>query len=81
MTQFLGYLGFVLLSLCALPLVISTVRAGNANRIDPWFLGLWFFGEVAMLGHAVMAEATWPLQLNYIANAVMVGMIVWYKLS
>jgi hypothetical protein len=77
--EILGYLGTALLSLCAFPLVVATIKAGHADGIDPGFLALWFAGEVAMLAHVLPNGATRPIRINYFANAIMVGIIGWYK--
>ncbi len=75
----IGYVGAVSLALCALPLLLATVRDGHANGVDPVFLALWLGGEVAMLWHVLLVGATLPVKLNYIANSLMVSVVGWYR--
>jgi len=75
----LGYLGMVCLGMCALPLLLHTITVGNAAAVEPRFLALWLTGEVSMLCHILHEGATWPVKLNYIANAFMVGVIGCYR--
>lgn len=79
MGKLAGWLGMMCLGLCAVPLVIATVRAGNADSVDPGFLGLWLVGEISMLWHVLETGASWPVKLNYIANAAMVSVIGYYR--
>lgn len=79
MVRLTGYLGALCLALCALPLLLHTIRVGNANDVEPNFLALWLTGEILMMFHTRATKASLPVQINYIANAAMVGVIGCYK--
>jgi hypothetical protein len=75
----LGWAGMLMLGLCALPLLLATLRDGHANGIDPFFLALWLGGEVTMLCHVLLSGTTKPILANYIANTFMVSVIGMYR--
>ncbi len=62
-----------------MPAVWKAIREGHADGMSGLFLALWFIGEVAMFGHVVLTNASWPLVLNYLANVGLVGVLVFYK--
>ncbi len=75
----IGYLGGLLLAICGIPEVIRTVKDKRCHLGWP-FLLLWFFGEVFMI---VYAFHLWdfPLIFNYTFNIVLVGIMLWYKVT
>lgn len=75
----LGFVGAVVLAVCAAPLTIQTVIDGHADGVNGWFLALWLIGELVMLVYVLLERLTLPLILNYAANVAMVGIVSVYK--
>jgi len=76
----LGWLGAVCLALSGLPQAIKTVRTRKADDISFLFLSLWLGGEVLTLAY-VLPSLDFPLMVNYLANILIVGTIMRFKLK
>ena len=74
-----GYLGGILLGICATPEVVRTIK-DNKCHLGWTFLLLWFFGEVFM---EIYALGLWdfPLIFNYTFNLALVGIMLIYKIK
>jgi uncharacterized protein with PQ loop repeat len=77
--EILGWVGGILLSICAFPQVIKVSREKNADGMSHLNLWLWFFGEVFMLLYVVFQQFSLPLLLNYSLNLVFVTIMIYYK--
>ncbi len=79
----LGYIGAALLALCSLPLLVKTARDGHARGVSLGFLVMWWLGEMAMLGYVAdkPGPIDAPLVFNYLANALIVGTILAYRVG
>lgn len=75
MIELVGYLGAVLLAGCGIPLLVATIRARHARGLDPWFLGMWLTGELALLAYVLVTGPSAPLVINYALNAAIVGVV------
>jgi hypothetical protein len=81
MIEFFGYAGAVLLAICAFPQMVMCAIDGHARGISNLFLLSWYFGEIFMLWYCMATfGANNPLFYNYLANTVMLSVIVRYKI-
>jgi len=78
MIELFGILGCVMLSCCALPQVIKTWGTKSVDDLSWWFLLIWFVGDL-LLGVYVLADFKWPLTINYGANGVFTGYLIYAK--
>ena len=67
--EILGWIGALLLAICALPLTLDALIRKKAE-VQGVFLLLWFFGEVLMLLHCLTLGDT-ALIVNYAANILL----------
>jgi uncharacterized protein with PQ loop repeat len=78
--EVIGYSGALLLAVCALPQMIMSIRQGHARGISHLFLLSWYVGELLMLAFCVATIGIGgPLFWNYLANTLMLSVIVRYK--
>lgn len=76
--EVLGWIGSLLLAICAVPQAVQSFRQGHSQGVTHSLLWLWAGGEVFTLAY-VLQRADWPLVVNYTANMVSLGVILWYK--
>lgn len=75
-----GIVGPAALALCGLPQAIQVARQGHARGMGWPLLSLWLFGEVLTLVFvACTVNDAVALVMNYAANAVIVGVMCWYR--
>lgn len=80
--ELIGYLGGILLSLCAVPLSYQAWKDKHADGVNIWFLHLWFTGEVLTLVYVLSEDALLlPLIANYIFNILCILVVYWYKMG
>ena len=80
MTEIIGYTGGLLLAVCALPQMLLCLCQGHAKGISSLFLLSWYIGEILMLIFCLETiGSSGPLFYNYVANVVMLTVIVRYK--
>ena len=75
----IGWIGAVLLGICALPLTIEALILKKAN-VQTVFLAMWFLGEVAMVIHCLSIGDA-PLLFNYILNTILLLPVVRVKIK
>ena len=80
----IGWLGGLILGLCAVPQVWKTYRTRKARDLSWTFLGMWFGGEVLTLAYIMeqnvrLGEYQIPLLANYLVSLVMVLALLWAK--
>lgn len=80
MSALLGWLGAIALALCGIPAACKAIRDGHARGMSSAFIALWWLGELTMLGHVVLERAGAALVTNYLANVLIVGVIVYFKI-
>ena len=78
--EFLGWVGSILLALCALP---STVDAFIKKDSDvPWkLLAPWLAGEILVIIPVIFTIKEHFLIFNYAMNILFVGIICYYKFN
>jgi hypothetical protein len=77
----IGFLGAKMLAACGIPMVIDVVSKQDASGYDSLFLGLWLGGEVFLLYYVLNQEKRqYPLIFNYLANILLISIVVYYKL-
>lgn len=77
----IGWIGSLLLSLCAIPELVRAVITGN-SPLTWTFLLLWFSGEVVTLIYTIFKSIKiklWPLLFNYGINIICLIIIILYK--
>lgn len=79
MIELCGYVGGILLALCALPLLLKTIRDGHARGVSLGFLLMWAGGEMLMLRYVAEASPTIQLIGNYVLNLAMVLPVLAYR--
>ena len=75
--QIIAWFSTICLALCGLPLAVQSIRRGR-NTISPWFLWLWFSGEVAGL-YYVLYLKDWALVANYYFNTMLIIIVLYYR--
>lgn len=78
--ELLGWIGSVLLALCALPQAVQTIKTRSAGDLSWTFLLMWGVGDLLLLIYT-FPFGKMSLTLNYGLNAVLVGLIVLVKLK
>jgi len=84
MIEFMGWLGAVLFSCCAVPQCIKTWRTKMAEDLSWGFLWMWCWGEVLTFAYVVVTnsrvgEYQLPLIANYVFNFVLVVYLLYAK--
>lgn len=79
MTLLLGWIGAFCFSACAIPQTLKCMKQGHARGLSPWFLWLWFGGEI-FYGSAVYLEFGWVwwMMVNYVLNIICILIIFRY---
>lgn len=80
--EFIGWIGGVLLALCAAPEAYTALTTGNTGLGWP-FLLLWQGGEIALLAYTLMKSREvklLPLLFNYGLNILFISTIMYVKL-
>jgi len=78
MTSVLGAVGSLLLALCALPEVISSIRKGYCGASNG-LLFTWLLGECLTLAYVYLTSKDIFLLLNYGTNVILILVLVFYK--
>lgn len=84
MSTVLGWIGSVCFALCGAPQALKCIQQGHAHGLSPWFVGLWFGGEICYVV-AVLMKFGWVswMMTNYILNImwvlVMLRYLVWER--
>lgn len=68
----------MMLAACGIPQAIQCIRQGHADGISAPFLWLWIGGELFTVAY-IVADANWPLVVNYATNGAVVLVILKYK--
>lgn len=74
----IGLIGSLLLTFCAVPELIRTIKDRKCH-VGWGFLLMWFFGEIFCFFYGLqLAEI--PLIINYTFNFFVVSLMVYFKL-
>lgn len=79
MIEFIGWIGAVMLGLCALPQAIASWRNKDSSGISFLFLLLWLGGEVFTLVYIINTTQQLPLMANYLFNILCLIVILRYS--
>ena len=79
MHEMIGWIGSILLALCAVPQVVMCIKQGHAKGVSVTFLLMWFFGALFALIY-ILPAGKMPLIVNYILSSLMALIIVFYAL-
>lgn len=75
----IGLIGSLLLSFCALPELLRTVKEKKCY-LGWGFLSMWFSGEIFCFFY-VLSLMDFPLILNYSLNIVAISIMLFYKIK
>jgi hypothetical protein len=75
----IGTISGVLLAICGLPLMISTIIEGR-DYTPSLFFWAWYLGEIGMIIHVLLNIGYDPgLLINYGFNTVFLSVICFYR--
>lgn len=80
MIENIGWIGSVLLALCALPEVYRSVKDKKCH-VGWGLLLMWFFGEVLTLFFILATSAQRQLIVNYGVNILLISIMIYYKVN
>ena len=75
---FIGWIGSVLLALCAIPLAWQSYKQKHSRGISSLFLAMWFAGELLTTLY-ILPKKDYPLLFNYGLNIVCLVVVIRYK--
>lgn len=78
MIETYGWVGSILLALCAIPETIIAIRTGTC-KLSWVFLLMWFFGEIFVLIPVISTLNSPYLTFNYGTNACLILIMICYK--
>ena len=78
MMEMLGWIGALMLGICALPQAIYSYINKDSSGISLSFLLLWLGGEVFTLIYIVSTTMQLPLVANYLFNILCLSVILFY---
>lgn len=76
----IGWIGSVLLALCAVPELIRTIRTKKCH-IGFGMLLTWYFGEILVLYYIMSSLWSAPMIFNYVLNIAIISVMIIYKLT
>ena len=76
--EIIGWIGSILLALCAVPLAWTSYWNKNSNGISNAFLTMWLVGELLTAAY-VLPKKDYPLLFNYGLNIVCLAIVIRYK--
>lgn len=79
--ELIGWIGGLLLSICAAPQAFLCIKNGNADGLSTLTIWIWLFGEIlcAIYVAGWIVPISWPLLFNYTFNILMILVFVKYK--
>jgi uncharacterized protein with PQ loop repeat len=86
MIELIGWIGGILLSICALPQVVMTFRKKSTDGLSLGMLFLWGVGEIFMVAYIVITNIQvgsfqLPLLLNGVLNIIFMALLLWGKIK
>lgn len=76
----IGWIGSILLALCAVPELIRTIRMKKCH-IGWGMLLTWYFGEILVLYYIMSSLWSAPMIFNYVLNIAIISVMIIYKLT
>ena len=78
----IGWIGGVMLALCAAPQAIQCYKQKHAKGLNWGLILLWYIGEILLLIYTIMRHGLdLPLLFNYGLNIVLLTYIIRIKLG
>lgn len=75
----IGTISGILLAVCGLPLMITTIIAGR-DYTPALFFWAWYLGELGMLTHILLNVGPDPgLLINYVGNSIFLTVMCFYR--
>lgn len=78
MLEISGWIGGILLALCAIPEVIASFKTKECN-LSHGFLWLWYLGEWLIFIPVVIKGMAAFLIFNYGLNIILISVLMYYK--
>lgn len=78
MIDVIAWIGAIAFSICAIPQALECYKQKHAQGLAWSFLLLWLVGEICFLVYS-MYLVDLPLMINYVANGLALGIILYYK--
>lgn len=75
MLDIIGWIGGILLGLCAIPQAYHSWKTRSAVDINWMFLLMWLSGEVLLFIY-IWPQQDWPLLTNYLLNIFAIYVIM-----
>ena len=84
MLELIGWIGGILLAICAAPQAVKTYKEKDASGLSWWMLFFWGAGEVLTLAYIIATNinsGSWqfPLIFNYGLNIILMSYLIWAK--
>jgi uncharacterized protein with PQ loop repeat len=76
--EIIGWIGSILLALCAIPLAWDSFKNKHSNGISNTFLAMWLVGELLTAAY-VLPKKDYPLLFNYVLNISCLVVVIRYK--
>lgn len=77
--ELLGWLGALLLMICALPQTLKCIKTKSAAGVDLGFLIMWWLGAASMMVYQIYnKDVQASISLGF--NVVFVSIMLYYKL-
>jgi len=76
--EIIGWIGSILLALCAVPLAWESYKQKHSKGISNLFLTMWLVGELLTAAY-VLPKQDYPLLFNYGLNIACLVVVVRYK--
>ena len=77
--EIIGWVGNISLALCAIPQAIKCHRNGHSKGLDPYFLWMWYIGEMMACFYHNYTSDRIPQNINYTVNLIAISIIVYFK--
>jgi len=78
--EIIGWISATFLLLCGMPQAYKSIKDGHSDGISMAFLALWGAGEAFGIAYILMMkELSLPLLTNYLFNAIMISIMLFYK--
>lgn len=78
--EIIGWIGSILLALCAVPLAWQSYWQKHSDGISSLFLAMWLVGEVLTATY-VLPKKDYPLLFNYGLNIACLVIVIRYKVK
>jgi uncharacterized protein with PQ loop repeat len=78
--EIIGWIGSILLALCAVPLAWQSFVQKHSDGISNAFLVMWLIGELLTFAY-VLPKKDLPLLFNYGLNIACLVVVIRYKIN